>query len=201
MMNYTSGTTWNDLTSNANNFTFSGTPTVTNQGTSTAYWSLANGVFATAAGAILPAGGSYTKGIVLFVDSNGYGTGNVLSSQNGVDAFYFDGGPNIQAGNGANWNSVFSTESISTGTWHYINLVFSTSTGFTIYIDGTAAGTNSNTTPIAAASIPQIGAFLNSYNFPGRVAAAHEYTRALSPTEILQNYNYYMTRYNGATPS
>jgi len=201
MKNYTSGTTWTDDSGNNNNFTFSATPTVTNSGTSTAYFA-AGSVFATAASAIFPANISYSKGIVVRGNGSTFGTGNLISST-GAEAWYFNGGNTLWGGNN-NGDGVVSAHQAS-GTeaynvWYYLSMTFTTGVGWQFYVNGSAVTTTGPTNG-KILSTPQIGAFSGGYTFAGSIAVAHVYTRALSAAEHLQNYNYYITRYNGSNPA
>jgi hypothetical protein len=203
MQNYVSGTTWPDTSGNNNNFSFSSTPTVTNLGTSTAYWNNNGGsVFATASGAIFPANVSYSKGIVVRGNGSNFGTGNLISST-GAEAWYFNGGNTLYGGNN-NGDGVVSAHQTS-GTeayniWYYLSMTFTTGVGWQFYVNGSPV-TTTGPTNAKVASTPQIGAFANGYTLAGSVGAAHTYTRALSAAEHLQNATYYLSRYNGSTPT
>jgi len=203
MQNYTSGTTWLDNSGNNNNFTFSATPTVTNLGTTTAYFT-AGSVFATATGGtIFGAVANYSKGIVIRGNGSSFGTGNLISST-GNEAWYFNGS-NVLYGGNNNGDGVASTVQTSGSeafnVWYYLSMTFITGTGWQFYVNGSPVTTSSGSTVGKVASTPQIGAFASGYNFTGSIAVAHVYTRALSAAEHLSNYNYYNTRYSGSTPA
>ena len=202
MQNYTSGTTWLDTSGNNNNFTFSGAPTVTNLGTTNAYFT-SGSVYATAASAIFGAVANYSKGIVVRGNGTSFGTGNLISST-GSEAWYFSGGNTLYGGN--NNGDGVNTSYQSSGTeaynvWYYLSMTFITGTGWQFYVNGSPVTTFSGSTVGKLAGTPQIGAFSNSYNFTGSIAVAHAYTRALTAAEHLSNYNYYVTRYSGSTPT
>ena len=204
MRNYSSGTTWPDTSGNNNNFTFSGTPTVTNTGTSTAYWNNNPGsVIATASGAIFGAVANYSKGIVVRGNGTSFGTGNLISSTAG-EAWYFNGGNTMYGGNnngdGVN-TSYQSSGSEAYNIWYYLSMTFITGTGWQFYVNGSPVSTFSASTVGKLASTPQIGGFANSYTLAGSVGVAHVYTRALTAAEHLQNANYYLSRYHGSTPT
>lgn len=59
MQNYVTGISWPDASSNHNNFIFSGTPVVVNQGTNQAYWDNTYMLVAD------PAGGKFEESICL----------------------------------------------------------------------------------------------------------------------------------------
>jgi len=204
MQNYSSGTTWPDNSGNNNSFSFSGTPTVTNLGTSTAYWNNTGGsIFATASSAIFGAVANYSKGIVVRGNGSNFGTGNLISST-GAEAWYFNGS-NIMYGGNNNGDGV-NTSYQSSGSeayniWYYLSMTFITGTGWQFYVNGSPVTTFSASTVGKIASTPQIGAFAYGYTLAGSVGVAHTYTRALTAAEHLQNANYYLTRYNGSTPT
>jgi hypothetical protein len=204
--------TWPDVSSNHNNFVFTNTPVVVNTGTNTAYWdNIAYyvwadpiaGVTLPGGGAILPAG-SYTKGVMLWHDGNA-GTGNILSSGTANDVFWTaqTSPPVLNAGHNGSWSTVAGNIPIPAYSWTYVAVTFDTTTGWTLYQNGDIIGTNASTTVFGGgSSAPEIGAFAGAgYGFVGKFAAAHEYTRALTQSEIQQNYRHYLARYNGATPT
>jgi hypothetical protein len=202
MQNYVSGTTWLDTSGNGNNFTFSGTPTVTNPGTSTAFFT-AGAVYATAAGNIFPAGISYSKGIVVRGNGTTFGTGNLISST-GQEAWYFNGSNRLFGGN--NNGDGVNTTSQTSGTqaynlWYYLSMTFTSGVGWQFYVNGSPVTTAGDRTNAKLISRPQIGAFSNGFTLSGRIAVAHVYTRALTAAEHLQNSTYYQTRYSGSTPA
>ena len=201
MQNYSSDTSWPDSSGNGNNFTFSGTPTVSNLGSRTAYFT-SGSIFATAASAIFPANISYSKGIVVRGNGSSFGTGNLISST-GNEAWYFNGGNTLYGGNN-NGDGVVSADQTSGSeaynVWYYLSMTFTSGVGWQFYVNGSPVTTTGPSTG-KVASTPQIGAFANSYNFAGSIAVAHVYTRALTSAEHLQNYNYYNSRYSGSTPT
>jgi hypothetical protein len=203
MQNYVSGTNWPDSSGNSNNFTFSGTPTVANSGTPSAYWNNNSGsLYATAASAIFPAGISYSKGIVVRGNGSSFGTGNLISST-GQEAWYFNGGNTLYGGNN-NGDGVVSAHQTSGSEayniWYYLSMTFTSGVGWQFYVNGSSVTTTGPSTG-KVSSTPQVGAFANGYTLAGGVGVAHVYTRALTAAEHLQNYNYYQTRYSGSTPT
>jgi hypothetical protein len=195
--NFNGGTTWDDLSVNSNDFTFISTPTLVHAGTDIGYWDNSQGTtYAQSLASILPSG-SYTKGAFIYTAGAGWGVGNIISGGgSNDDAWYFASSPYLNAGHNGQWSTVVST-AIPSDEWVYVCVTFDTSAGWKLYLNGNVVGTNSDTTPFtqAQASTQQIGAYNNSYNYAGRIAAAHEYTRALTQSEIQHNYDYYHARY------
>lgn len=197
--------TWPDTSSNHNNFAFNNTPLVVNTGTNTAYWdNTAYFVWADPVGGPILPEGSYTKGAMLWHDGNA-GTGNILSSGTANDVFWTaqSSPPVLNAGHNGSWSTVAGNTPIPANSWTYVAVTFDTTTGWTLYQNGDIIGTNASTTVFGGgSSAPEIGAFSGAgYGFVGKFAAAHEYTRALTQSEIQQNYSHYLARYNGATPA
>ena len=97
--------------------------------------------------------------------------------------------------NSTSGNSVQDTTNISSNVWYNFTGTF-TNGLFKIYRNG--ALTNSNT--ISQTTIYQntnniwLGKF-NNYEFNGNISIGKVYTRALSPTEITQNYNALKSRF------
>jgi hypothetical protein len=207
MKDWTSGTTWPDSSGNGNNFTFYANPnnttngTVSNAGSNTAYWYSPGNNGAVASSTIFPANTNYSKGVVVYLTTSTIS--NLIGSFN-YETFWGGGTSTLYAGNnnGDGYYTVNSDITLSSGTWYYLSLSFSGTTGWTIYINGVAHGTSATTNNRPNASTPQIFSYNGNANqSTGKIAAAHVYTRALSAAEHLQNYNYYSTRYNGSTPA
>jgi hypothetical protein len=206
MKNYVSGTSWPDSSGLGNNFTFYQQPTgsiygtVFNTGNSSAYWSSPGNNGALAASAIFPANINYSKGAVVWTSS---GTlNNIIGSSQetmwGANTAY------LQAGNSsANYYAVSSSPTtFLTSQWMYLGLSYNTTSGWKLYMNGTQIGTSATLGSRASASTPQIFSYGGNGNqSTGKIAAALLYTRELSATEHLQNYNYYTTRYTGSTPA
>lgn len=202
MKNYVSGTAWPDASINNHDFTFSGTPTVVNPGTNQAYWNNMSNVLVANSndGAILPVG-SYTKGAMIWSDGN-FGGSNIISSSSNNDAFWTAATPYLNAGHNGAWSTIFSETPVPTNAWVYVTVTFDITNGWALYQNGEFLASNGDTTVFnGGSSTPQIGGFDNGNNFTGKIAAAHEYTRALTQAEIQQNYHHYLARYNGSTPA
>jgi hypothetical protein len=91
----------------------------------------------------------------------------------------------------------FSNPVISTNTWYHVLATRSGNT-ISIYINGALDSTGTNSTSITTSLPYTIG---NAYNynseaFYGNISLVRAYSRALSATEISQNYNATKSRYN-----
>ena len=208
MRSWVSGTTWPDSSGNGYNFTFYQNPngagygTVSNAGTASAYWNsnLGNNG-ALAPSAMFPANINYSKGAVVWT-SNGV-LNNIIGST-GQETMWGVNGTYLQAGNNSgNYYEVSSNPTAFLNSqWMYVGLSFNTSTGWKLYMNGTQVGTSALLGARASASQPQIFSYSgNANNSTGKIAAALLYNREISAGEHLQNYNYYMTRYSGSTPT
>jgi hypothetical protein len=107
---------------------------------------------------------------------------------------------NVISPNATNSTSVSSTNSLST--WEYYSLS-KTGTSWSFYKNGILVGTNTFTMgeTIAAGSHVSIGIAWSdddyfSNGMTGYVGAVSHYIRALSASEILQNYNAIKSRFN-----
>lgn len=84
-----------------------------------------------------------------------------------------------------------ATVSYSANIWYYVALTYNASDGVTkAYVNGSQVGNTTFTTNITFNSIPHnIAKTQANVYFDGLVASHKAYNRALSSTEILQNYN------------
>jgi hypothetical protein len=83
-----------------------------------------------------------------------------------------------------------------TNTWHQAVVVYSSTAGTKIYIDGALSATNANTQNVVASSsdIITIGSLESLYH-RGDISIVRWYNAVLSDAEILQNYNANIGRY------
>ena len=107
--------------------------------------------------------------------------------------FYFD----IASGGGSAWyTGVIPT--FSANTWHHLCFVHNSSNAGTFYFDGAVVSTVNNVATAATVTNNKItigyGA-VNSYYWAGRISNVQIYDRALTASEISQNYNATKTRF------
>jgi len=219
MANYTSGNTWPDSSANARNFTFyagNGTTTpwtstsnVVNLGTKTAYFHANNSNWAKAPSAFMNPSLNYTKGAVIRGNGSNtvpMGAGYLQCSAEARDTTWFNNGTQaFGAGNhynGATYSDVTQTTGAeANNTWYYVSVSYSTTAGWTLYVNGNLVGNSATVLPGPTSTTPVIGATQTSPGFNGDIAAAHAYSRVLSATEHQQNATYWLSRYNGSLPS
>jgi hypothetical protein len=133
---------------------------------------------------------------------NGFNSYNVLSVGS-----YADGGGTLLTGTSGivyyhnkNAQTVLNSSTVlQVNTWYRLALTFTTS-AVILYINGvqnaTVAGDYS--VPSDTSTDPRVGAWIkDGTNYPmnGRLAQVQIYNRALTASEVLQNFNFYRTRY------
>ena len=115
--------------------------------------------------------------------SNGYGLQFGACGTAGTTLYVFFGGLNC---------NVVSYGTLVTNTWYQAVYTRTTSPGISniLYINGISRSTNTSSNPNAPA-----GSTLISSAFNGNISIARIYNRALTATEVLQNYNATKNRY------
>jgi hypothetical protein len=212
-----SGTTWNDLSRGGNNGTlvngptfnsanggsivfdgvddnisFSGNTFNYSPGTSgeisLEIWVYPTGPYSSyIAGSTTNLGGFLGQGY--FGGSTGWGLG--MDTTSGINNFQF------QVRNSSTISS--ATSSFTNNNWYHIVGTFTRNENTRLYINGVLTSTVSNTNIGSLTITPNtnnasIGR-INSFYSGCRIPTAKIYNRALSPQEILQNYNATKTRY------
>ena len=86
--------------------------------------------------------------------------------------------------------------SIANGTWNYVGITRSSGTVYQ-YINGIQVGSFASAGSVRTNQIPRFGNYdsSNSYMYQGNIAVSQIYNRALTATEVLQNYNATKGRY------
>jgi hypothetical protein len=128
----------------------------------------------------------------LFILGSSTSTGLYLSHGTGANPFYFGVGLSVSGQREVNINRP------SVNQWHLVTGTWDGS-DIKIYIDGVLAGTRSGsgTFPgIYDVSGFRIGYGYGSEYFAGNISQVQLYNRALSATEIQQNFNAMRERYN-----
>ena len=137
----------------------------------------------------------YTKIAYIYI-SNFSTVNNIISGGfSGQHAFWMFGTDKLNAGHNGAWNTVVGATSLSLNTWYFAAVTYSNSTGWKLYLNGREDGTSATTTTFTGNQEIVIGAFSSSNNFTGRIASVQVYNRALSASEIVQNYNATKRRY------
>ena len=138
---------------------------------------------------------AYTKIAFIYI-SNFSTVNNIISGGfSGQHAFWMFGTNKLNAGHNGAWNTVVGATSLSLNTWYFAAVTYSDSTGWKLYLNGREDGTSATTTTFNGNQEIVIGAYNSGNNFTGRISNIQVYNRALSATEILQNYNATKGRY------
>lgn len=191
------GTTWYDLTNNIYNGTLTNGPTFNNSnGGSIVFDGIDDYVDL---GTSLSSNFSANQvSVCTFSKISSVVSKNTLISFNGQFNFflpgnrltttyqlYWDATSGWKNGNKSDW---------ITNTWYYLCWTIS-STTLTFYVNGMSDGTATLSTSFAPTSSTRIG-FANAGEYAtGTIANTSVYNRALSATEVLQNFNANRTRF------
>lgn len=191
-----SGTTWRNLASNNFNCTLTNGPTfsganmgsivydgVDDSGTCNLVTSDANNVTLEAWFKITTLPGT----IILYNGNSaasGYGFTHGACGATSTTLYVFFGGLNC---------NVVSYAGMTTNVWYQAVYTRTTtpSTSNILYINGISRSTNTSSNPNAPAGTTSIG----DPGYPGYISIARIYNRALTATEVLQNYNATKNRY------
>ena len=202
------GTTWSDLSGNSNTGTL--TPgasglTFSRDGGGSIVFDGSDDYVAT--NYTLPSNTSFTitawaKSSIASVQNRVFGNADSMSGTSGVNIIWgYVGSTQIYCvrRNGVN-NGTLDTQSTAitnllTG-WHQVVYTYSTTAGSLIYVDGTQVGSNAST-GFSSALTFRVGRDGNGTDkFNGQVSQVQIYNRALSISEITQNYNALKSRFN-----
>ena len=138
---------------------------------------------------------AYTKIAYIYI-SNFSTVNNIISGGfSGQHAFWMFGTNKLNAGHNGAWNTVVGATSLSLNTWYFAAVTYSDSTGWKLYLNGREDGTSATTTTFNGNQEIVIGAYSSGNNFTGRISNIQVYNRALTATEIFQNYHATKGRY------
>jgi Concanavalin A-like lectin/glucanases superfamily len=204
-----SGSAWNDLSGNGFNATLLGTTIPT--------FNSANGggiVFGASSDQRADCGTSATLALIdytvcAWVNTNSYGgssKGRIINRDNGTSSGYAMFVDNINVVNGISMDNADGTGTFlsvanvtSLSTWVHFSVTFANAGAngtAIIYKNGVNIGSGTVTSPTAITGNMLIGNRQPlDRNFDGTIAVAMIYNRALSSSEILQNFNVNRNRY------
>ena len=131
----------------------------------------------------------YTK--IAYVYFTSFSTSNNIISGgfSGQHAFWLFGSNRLYAGHNGAWSQVTGATTLSLNTWYFGAVTYSSTTGWKLYLNGVEDGLNGDTTTFTGNQEISIGSYSTGNNLTGRIGSAFVYNRALSATEIQQNYN------------
>lgn len=199
------GTTWKDISGNSNNAALTNGPTFSVSGsgsfifdgtndyaqinnTTAANFTLNCWVSSTSFGSGGAGSPAFQGSGIIWSDVAGAGNDFVLAMTGNVPA-WFTGNPDV---------SINDNVAINTGAWFYLSATKNAVTGIKeLYVNGVLKVSGScNANVLNANSKINIGAnTLDGRYFNGRISQVTIYNKALSSTEILQNYNATKTRF------
>ena len=138
---------------------------------------------------------AYTKIAYIYI-SNFSTVNNIISGGfSGQHAFWMFGTVKLNAGHNGSWATVVGATTLSLNTWYFAAVTYSNSTGWKLYLNGREDGTSADTTTFTGNQEIVIGAYSSGNNFTGRISNIQVYNRALTATEIFQNYHATKGRY------
>lgn len=195
-----SGTTWTDLSGNGNNGTLINGPTYSSANGGTIVFDGTNDYVATPY--MFPSGNS-AKSFSVWINANSASLpwivgGGIDNNDGRAFGLYLNGLTPVFHGNGATYDMTFNG-TINTSTWYNIAISYNGSV-----ISGYLNGQLDNTKTVTLDTYPSppsgVKLGVNGINssfayFDGKIAQAMMYNRALSDTEISQNYNAVKSRF------
>jgi len=200
----TSGTTWTDLSGNANNGTLVNSPTYSStNGGSIVFNGTSN--YGQTSNLIIPATGAFSVGMFYNLSSQGRGglfERNLNNPYNGMS---------FGQGGTSNWGFNVSSDANSANglyltvtypnlnTWYYDVGVFNGTNTVLFYRNGQNIGSTTGLTQgnlnTQGTRTPLLLFYRGDSYLPGRLSTVQIYNRALSAAEIAQNYNALRGRY------
>lgn len=138
---------------------------------------------------------AYTKIALFYVTSFSTNNNIISGGFSGQHAFWLFASNKLYAGHNGNWSTVTGNTTLSLNTWYFGAVTYSNSTGWKLYLNGREDGTSADTTTFVNNQEISIASYGAGNYFTGRIASVQVYNRALSATEIVQNYNATKRRY------
>lgn len=191
-----SGSTWSDISGNSYTATLYNTPTYSTQNTG---YFVFNGTnqYATVSGTPLNTT-AYTKQ-AWFMTTQTFDN-NLISSDVGGHYMFFNGTNRLYCGH-TNWTgfptTYASTATFSNNVWYLATVTFDTTNGMAIYINGSLDSTYTVQKTAPTNGTTNLACYAAAGNLlRGRIAQALIYNRALTASEVLQNYNATKARFS-----
>ena len=193
-----SGTSWIDLI-NGNSGTLTNGPTFNGSAAGSISFDGTDDYITTfGTGRVPTSAAAYTVSVWCYRNRNNVGYEELLAQwtyANSGNSFYF-GFNNSNVRFTDNWNDVTVSGAGNTGVWMNLVGIYSVSNAY-IYLNGSLSatfGSGFTYTGTGPFLIGRQGELTSEY-FGGRIANTLIYNRALSATEVLQNYNATKTRF------
>ncbi len=138
---------------------------------------------------------AYTKTAYFYVTDFSTSNNIVSGGFSGQHAFWLQGLQKLYAGHNGAWSTVTGNTTLSLNVWYFGAVTYNNSSGWKLYLNGREDGTSSDTTTFNGNQEILIGSYGGGNNFTGRISKVQIYNRALTATEIVQNYNATKKRY------
>jgi hypothetical protein len=188
-----SGTTWYDIAGSSQNMTLVNSPTFVS-GTVSYFDFNGTTQYATGTGVTVPTT-AYTKSVWFWIDA--YADNNIVSGGDGVGGhFLFMGSSSFtklmvgHANQGVAFTTYQSTASISLNTWYNVTVTFNTTNGFKIYINGQLDSSHNMTLAHNGNGSTNLATYNGGNLLNGRISKVYTYGRALTESEVEQNFFY-----------
>jgi hypothetical protein len=190
-----SGTIWYDIAGSSQDMTLVNSPTFVS-GTVSYFDFNGTTQFATGTGVTVPTT-AYTKSVWVWVDA--FGENNIVSGFNGIGGhFLFMGSVSFTKlfvghhNQGVAFTSYGSSASISLNTWYNITVTFNTIDGMKIYINGQLDSSHNMKIAHTGSGSTNLASYSNSggNQLNGRISKVYTYGRALTESEVEQNFFY-----------
>ena len=189
----TTGTTWYDVSSGGNNGTLTNGPTFDSANSGSIVFDGADD-FIDVTNSGLDISGNFTS--EAWVNTDNYSTYRTIISW-GVHATNQDRSMWLESGTGklclyfypTNPNMAIGTSNVADGNWHHCVATWDGTTG-RIYVDGVLENSLALTAGAYTYANTYIGKNVaNAYRFAGDISLGKIYDKALTPSEVLENYN------------
>ena len=193
------GTTWRDLSENNRSGTLTNGPTFSGTNSGCISFDGTDDYVATFGTGIVPtSAAAYTVSVWCYRNRNNVGYEELLAqwtTANSGNSFFF-GFNNSNVRFTDNWNDVTVSGAGSTSVWLNLVGVYSVTNAF-IYLNGSLSATKGSGFTYTGSGPFLIGrqGELTSEYFGGKIGSVMVYNRALSATDVLQNYNANKSRF------
>ena len=121
---------------------------------------------------------------------------NLMSSSTGGHILWIPTGNTLRAAHtDTSFSLLTSSVTCEEERWYHAAVTFNTSSGWVLYQDGVVVDTDSTTSVRPGNGGTQIGAYGSSNSMTGKLSCPMIYSRALTTSEVLQNYNAIKSRF------
>lgn len=190
-----SGTTWNDLSSSNNTSALNNGPTYSSGNNGYITLDGVDDYISVNSNANILSKTAYTKIAFFYVTTFSTANNIISGGISGQHAFWLYVSNKLYAGHNGNWATVTGSTTLSLNTWYFGAVTYSNSTGWKLYLNGVEDGSSVDTTTFTGNQEILLGAYGIGNYYSGRIGLVQVYNRALTATEILQNYNATKKRY------